>query len=317
MCYTPFLQVFGFLKSSYQKIKGGLTKTRQFLGARLRSLFKEPWSEESFDKLQQILYEADLGSELSLSMAEELRHFWRKNPDIAKEELLAFLQNQSMAILEKPPKVAAKSPPPGEPTVILIVGVNGSGKTTTLAKLAHLYQADGKKVLLAAGDTFRAAAIDQLSSWAERLHLPLVKSQPGGDPAAVAFDAVTSAKARNLDLTLIDTAGRLQNKTDLMRELEKVRKVVGKVVQGAPHETLLVLDVTTGQNALDQVEIFHSFTPLTGIILAKLDGSAKGGIALAIYQKWGIPIQWVGVGETIEDLMPFDPKAYAQALFEA
>lgn len=308
--------MFGFLKSSYQKIRGGLAKTRQFLGTKLRSLFKEPWTEESFDKLQQILYEADLGSALSLSLAEKLRHFWRKHPDIQEEKLIAFLQNEALAILEKPPNVEPKALSSKEPKVTLIVGVNGSGKTTTLAKLAHLYKQEGKTVLLAAGDTFRAAAIEQLTTWAERLELPLVKAQPGGDPAAVAFDAVTSAKAKKCDLVLIDTAGRLQNKTDLMRELEKVCKVTGKVISGAPHETLLILDVTTGQNALDQVETFHCFTPLTGIILAKLDGSAKGGIALAIYEKWGIPIQFVGVGEAVEDLMPFDPKAYAQALFE-
>jgi fused signal recognition particle receptor len=308
--------VFGFLKSSYQKIKGSLAKTGGLLGAKLRSLFKEPWTEESFEQLQQILYEADLGSHLSLGLAEELRRFWRKNPHISHEQLLLFLQKEALKILETPPKVHPKSPPAGEPAVILVVGVNGSGKTTNLAKLAHLYKQEGKKVLLAAGDTFRAAAIDQLSTWADRLQLPLIKSQPGGDPAAVAFDAITAAKARNLDLVLLDTAGRLQNKTDLMRELEKVCKVLGKVIPSAPHQTLLVLDVTTGQNALDQVEIFHSFTPLTGLLLAKLDGSAKGGIALAIYEKWQIPIQWVGVGEQIDDLMPFDPKAYVEGLFE-
>lgn len=169
--------------------------------------------------------------------------------------------------------------------------------------------------MLAAGDTFRAAAIDQLATWAQRLGIPIIKSTPGGDPAAVAFDAVSAAKARGIDTLLIDTAGRLQNKTDLMRELEKVQRVIQKVVPDAPHQTLLVLDATTGQNAVDQAEVFHSFTPLTGIILAKLDGSAKGGIALSIYKKLGIPVQWVGVGEKIDDLIPFDKEAYLDALF--
>jgi len=199
--------------------------------------------------------------------------------------------------------------------VVLIVGVNGSGKTTSIAKLARKLQEEGESLLLAAGDTFRAAAIDQLATWAERLDIPLIKSTPGGDPAAVAFDAATAAKARGVDTLIIDTAGRLQNKTDLMHELEKVGRVIKKVIPDAPHETLLVLDATTGQNALDQAEVFNTFTPLSGIILSKLDGSAKGGIALSIYQKLGIPIEWVGVGETLDDLVPFDKDAYADALF--
>lgn len=308
--------MFGFLKSSYQKIKGALSKTRSMLGQKLLGLFKEPWSEEAFEKLEQILYEADLGSVCSLQLAEAVRNYWRKHPHATQEELIAFLRNEALHILQMPPKTHAKEPALGEPYVILIVGVNGSGKTTSIAKLAHSYKQEGKKVLLAAGDTFRAAAIEQLATWADRLKLPIIQSKPGSDPSAVAFDALTAAKARGLDLALIDTAGRLQNKTDLMRELEKVCRVMKKVVPSAPHETLLVLDATSGQNAIDQAEIFHSFTPLTGIVLAKLDGSAKGGIALAIYQKLGIPIRWIGVGEQIDDLMPFDPTAYVEGLFE-
>lgn len=169
--------------------------------------------------------------------------------------------------------------------------------------------------MVAAGDTFRAAAIDQLATWAERLEIPIVKSSPGGDPAAVAFDAVSAAKARGIDTLLIDTAGRLQNKTDLMRELEKVVRVIQKVCPNAPHETLLVLDATTGQNAVDQAEVFNTFTPLSGLVLTKLDGSAKGGIVLSIYHKLGIPVEYVGVGEGVDDLMPFDKVAYLDALF--
>lgn len=308
--------MLGFFKSSYQKIKDSLAKTRSFLGKKLLSLFKQPWTEESFEKLEQILYEADLGTTCSTELTDKVCKFWKKNPHVSQEELIAFLQDEVLKILHVPPKVASKTPLPGEPLVILIVGVNGSGKTTSIAKLGHLYKEEGKKVLVAAGDTFRDAAIDQLSIWADRLHIPIIKSLPGSDPSAVVFDAVTAAKTRGFDVVLIDTAGRLQNKTDLMRELEKISRVTNKVLPGAPHETLLVLDATSGQNAIDQAEVFHSFTPLTGILLTKLDGSAKGGIALAIYQKFGIPIRFIGVGEQAEDLMPFDASAYAKALFD-
>ena len=207
------------------------------------------------------------------------------------------------------------SPSKTDPYVFLIVGVNGSGKTTSIAKLAKHFQSEGKKVLLAAGDTFRAAAIEQLATWAERLQMDIIKSKPGSDPSAVAFDALTAAKARGFDVVFIDTAGRLQNKTDLMQELEKIRRVCSKVVPTAPHETLLVLDATTGQNAIDQAKVFHAVTPLNGIVLAKLDGSAKGGIILSIYQDLGIPVRWVGTGEKADDLEPFDPIAYADSLF--
>ena len=279
------------------------------------TLFKGPINEETFDQLEQILYEADLGSSCALELVDETRTFLKKNHEASIEEILAFLHAKSLEMLSATPKVISKTPKPEDPRVILIVGVNGSGKTTSIAKLAYKLQSDGQSVLLAAGDTFRAAAIDQLATWAERLDVPIIKSTPGGDPAAVAFDAVQAAKARSIDTVLIDTAGRLQNKTDLMRELKKVHQVMQKVVPDAPHETLLVLDATTGQNAVDQAEVFHSFTPLTGIILAKLDGSAKGGIVLSIYNKLGIPVQWVGTGEKLDDLTPFDKMAYLDALF--
>ncbi|MBM3207003.1 MAG: signal recognition particle-docking protein FtsY, partial [Chlamydiae bacterium] len=175
---------------------------------------------------------------------------------------------------------------------------------------------EGKKVILAAGDTFRAGAIDQLSHWADRIGVDIIKSKPNGDPSGVAFDAISAAKARDCDVVIIDTAGRLQNKTDLMQELEKVRRICVRQIPDAPHQTLLVLDATTGQNAIDQAEIFHKFTPLTGIILTKLDGSAKGGIVLSIYKKLGIQVQWIGVGEGEDDLVSFNPKEYVDALFE-
>ncbi|MDN3506730.1 MAG: signal recognition particle-docking protein FtsY [Simkaniaceae bacterium] len=296
----------------FSKIKRALTKTRSAISGRITNLFKGPINEETFEELEQILYEADLGSEYAMELVEETRRFLKKNREAKIDEILSFLQEKALDALNSPTQVEKRS---GTPHVILVVGVNGSGKTTSIARLAKKLKSEGKSVLLAAGDTFRAAAIEQLTTWAERLDLPIIKSTPGGDPAAVAFDAVTSAKAKGVDVVLIDTAGRLQNKTDLMRELEKVVTVIKKVAPDAPHETLLVLDATTGQNAVDQAEIFHSFTPLTGIVLAKLDGSAKGGIVLSIYKKLGIPVQWVGIGEKEDDFMAFDPKAYSEALF--
>jgi fused signal recognition particle receptor len=200
--------------------------------------------------------------------------------------------------------------------VMLIVGVNGSGKTTSLAKLAHLLHSAGKKVLIGAADTFRAAAIDQLELWAKRIGVDIVKHQSHSDPSAVAFDAISAAKARGAEAVLIDTAGRLHNKTDLMHELAKIRRVCDKVCPGAPHETLLVLDATTGQNAIDQANTFHQFTPLTGLILTKLDGTAKGGIVVAIQRQLGLPIKFIGTGEGIDDLQPFDPQQFVKALFE-
>lgn len=305
--------MFKFLKDRFSKIRAALTKTRSAISGRIMSLFQKPWDESTFDHLEQILYEADLGTACTEELVVETKTFLKQNRDASTEEILSFLHSTALEMLEVEPKVKPKT---GSPQVILVVGVNGSGKTTSIAKLANVLKEEGQKVMLAAGDTFRAAAIDQLATWAERLNIPIIKSTPGGDPAAVAFDAVTAAKARAFDTVIIDTAGRLQNKTDLMRELEKVLRVIQKVVPDAPHQTLLVLDATTGQNAVDQAEVFNSFTPLTGIVLAKLDGSAKGGIALSIYKKLGIPVQWVGVGEKIDDLIPFDKEAYLDALFK-
>lgn len=305
--------MFKFLKDRFSKIRAALTKTRSAISGRIMSLFQKPWDESTFDHLEQILYEADLGTACTEELVDETKTFLKQNRDASTEEILSFLHSTALEMLEVEPKVKPKT---GSPQVILVVGVNGSGKTTSIAKLANVLKEEGQKVMLAAGDTFRAAAIDQLATWAERLNIPIIKSTPGGDPTAVAFDAVTAAKARAFDTVIIDTAGRLQNKTDLMRELEKVLRVIQKVVPDAPHQTLLVLDATTGQNAVDQAEVFNSFTPLTGIVLAKLDGSAKGGIALSIYKKLGIPVQWVGVGEKIDDLIPFDKEAYLDALFK-
>lgn len=282
---------------------------KSFLGKKIASLFSSPIDETAFAKLEEILYEADVGPAVAVELTDKLRCHMQKNKDPAS--VIPFLKGELLPLFTAPPEVAMKSP-----HVILIVGVNGSGKTTTVAKLARHYQKAGKKVLIAAGDTFRAAAVEQLELWANKLGIPLVRSQKHSDPAAVAFDALTAAKAREIDVVLIDTAGRLQTKTDLMQELAKLRRTCQKLIPNAPHETMLVLDATIGQNALDQARTFHSFTPVTGIILTKLDGSAKGGIAVAIQKELKIPILWVGLGEKEEDLTPFNAAEYLDALFE-
>jgi fused signal recognition particle receptor len=306
--------MFSFLKNSYQKIKSALSSTRSILGQRISSLFGKPWDESTFESLEQILYEADLGTLCVEDFISHLKSELRLRPQQDIGTILQILKKRALEILSAPPSVHPATPDEKEPLVILIVGINGSGKTTSIAKLALAFQKDGKKVLLGAGDTFRAAAIDQLALWAEKLSIDIVKSKPGGDPSAVAFDALTAAKARNIDIVLLDTAGRLQNKTDLMLELEKIQKTCKKLSPKAPHETLLILDATHGQNALDQAKTFHRFVPLTGLILTKLDGSAKGGIILSIYKELKIPIRWIGVGEKAEDLIPFEPEDYVEAL---
>lgn len=305
--------MFQFLKTGYDKIKQALSQTRSKLSQRLQALFSKPLSEETFDELEQILFESDLGTQCATSFVEHLKGHLKRHPVQTMDEILAVFHAFALSILNKAPSSPAVITE--KPHVILIVGVNGSGKTTSIAKLAARFQSQGKKVLLTAGDTFRAAAIEQLDTWAKRLEVDIVKSIPGADPAAVAFDGASAAVARGIDVVFVDTAGRLQNKVDLMKELEKVRRTLKKVIPDAPHETLLVLDATTGQNAVDQAKAFHAVTPLSGIVLTKLDGSAKGGIILSIYQELGLPVLWVGTGERMEDLEPFDPKAYVDSLF--
>ncbi len=309
--------MFGFLKSGFQKIKSALSRTRSLISGKIRQLFSVAVDENTLEALEKILYEADLGTECAADMTEEVRKFLRGNKDATSEEIINCLRNYAMKILSAPAKRQGGETKPGEPRVILITGVNGSGKTTSIAKLASFYRKEKHKVLLAAADTFRAAAIEQLEIWAERIGVTLIKGQSGSDPAAVVFDALTAAQARGCDTVFIDTAGRLQNKTELMQELAKIRKVTDRAIHGAPHETWLVIDATTGQNAVDQAITFDSFTPLTGLIVTKLDGSAKGGILLSVYRKLGVPILWVGTGEKEDDLMPFDAEAYVEGLFEA
>lgn len=297
--------MFQFLK----KITSPFARLKSTLGQKIKGLFSQKPPAEAFEELERLLYEADLGASLSSDIVEAVRA-WKKN-NSPETELLPFVKAALLKLFPPAPTQTL-----GSPHVILVVGVNGSGKTTSLAKLGKRYRDEGKKVIFGAADTFRAAAVEQLESWAAKLGVDLVKGQPGGDPAAVAFDTAQATLARKGEVALIDTAGRLQNRTDLMQELAKVRRALQKAIPGAPHETLLVLDATLGQNALDQARIFHQFTPLTGIILTKLDGSAKGGIAAAIQQQLKIPILWTGLGEGEEDLIPFNAEEYLDALLE-
>jgi fused signal recognition particle receptor len=308
--------MFGFFKNSYQKIKQALSKTRSALGMRISALFGRPWDDSTFDQLEQILYEADLGTACVEDFVSHLKSELRLKPTQDIKAILQILRLRASSLLGAPPSTTPILPQPQDPLVILIVGVNGSGKTTTIAKLALEFQKQGKKVLLGAGDTFRAAAIDQLTLWAEKLKVDIVKSKPGGDPSAVTFDAIQAAKTRGIDVVILDTAGRLQNKKDLMQELEKTKRVCQKLIPSSPHETFLVLDANTGQNALDQAQVFHQYVPLTGIILTKLDGTAKGGIILSIYKQLGVPVRWIGIGEKAEDLIPFETEPYVNALFD-
>lgn len=308
--------MFSFLKSGLSKIKKALSKTRAIFSDKLTALFKRPMNEETLEELERILFEADLGSKCALSFTDRIQKFAKKNKEASVKDFIDEMKSYAKEILNRETQIAAKEPS-SHVKMLLIVGVNGSGKTTSCAKLAKRFKTEGKSVLLAAGDTFRAAAIEQLEIWSQRLKIDIVKGQSGGDPSSVIFDALSAAKARNIDVVIADTAGRLQSKTDLMHELEKVRRVCKKFDENAPHETLLVLDATTGQNALDQAKIFNEFTPLDGLILTKLDGSAKGGIILAIREELNIPIKYIGVGESMDDLMPFDPDEYIEALFSS
>ena len=242
-----------------------------------------------------------------------LRNVINKKEIKSPEDLKPFLQKEITAILEKGENTMRTAE--AGPTVLLVIGVNGAGKTTTIGKLAAYYRGQGKNVLLAAADTFRAAAIDQLEAWGSRTGVPVIRHEEGSDPAAVAFDAVKAAVARKVDLLLIDTAGRLQTKSNLMQELEKINRVIGREIKGAPHETLLVLDATTGQNAISQAELFTKAAPITGVVLTKLDGTAKGGVVIGIKSQLAIPVKWIGVGESVEDLRPFVAQDFAKALF--
>lgn len=300
-------------RNLFNKIKAGLTKTRN-LFAGIADLFRLRGrvDQQFLDELEKRLYLADVGTQATTGIVERVRQAFRDKEITGEVE--AFVKKELRALLDHPSepiRFAATGP-----TVVLVAGVNGSGKTTSIAKLAKRYHTEGKKVLVAACDTFRAAAVEQLTIWSERIGCDIVKNQQGADPASVAHDACERAKARNVDLLIVDTAGRLHTQAHLMRELEKIQRVVQKQIAGAPHEVFLVLDATTGQNAITQAEMFSKSVRCTGIILTKLDGTAKGGAIFAIKQKLGLPVKFIGIGEGIDDLDPFDPDAYVEALFD-
>lgn len=308
--------IFQFLKSSYRKLTDMLARAGARLGSKIRALFGGGLNEETLDQLEKLFYEADLGVQTSHTLKEKVRKLHQQNPKLTTDGLLAGIRQEILAMLPPQSTQLATVNADEGPLVILIVGVNGNGKTTSVAKLAKRYHDDGQKVLIAAADTFRAAAIEQLELWAERLGIPLVKGNPKSDPAAVAFDAVSAGKARGAQVVIIDTAGRLHTKTPLMQELEKIRRSCRKVSPNSPHETLLVLDATTGQNAIDQARTFHKYTPITGLVLTKLDGTAKGGIVISIQRELGVPVKFIGIGEGADDLEVFDPESFVTALLE-
>jgi len=299
-------------------LRESLARTRgSFFGQISGLIGASDINDDLWDDLEALLIQADVGVDTTLSLVETVkdrvgREGITKAPDvkrILKEEMVSLLNNDSAApsVLDRKRLL----------TVILVVGVNGSGKTTTIAKLAKYFQAKGQQVTLAAADTFRAAAIDQLKVWGERAGVTVIAHQPGADPGAVVFDSIKSSQARGATMVIIDTAGRLHTKYNLMKELEKIRGIAAKQVHEAPHETLLILDATTGQNALNQARHFRESVGVTGVVLAKLDGTAKGGVVFAIARELGVPVRFVGTGERIEDLAEFDPQAFVDGLFEA
>jgi fused signal recognition particle receptor len=301
-----------------EKFKQGLSKTRDSFASRVNDLIARyrKVDEEFFEELEEILISADVGVNTVMELVDELKMEVKRRNIQDPKEMQAVIFEKLVEIYRGDDDAPAElNIQENGLTVILFVGVNGVGKTTTIGKLAHKLKSEGKTVMLAAGDTFRAGAIEQLEVWGERVGAEVIKQSAGSDPAAVIYDAIQAAKARNVDVLLCDTAGRLQNKVNLMKELEKVKRVIEREIPGAPHEVLLVLDATTGQNAMSQAKIFKEVTNVTGIVLTKLDGTAKGGIVLAIRNELHIPVKFVGLGEKMDDLQPFDPEQYVYGLF--
>ena len=306
--------------SLLDRLKQSVLKTRSQIVAKVEDLVS---GEKKIDpglltKLENVLLAADIGPKTTHQIMEAVRQKLDRHALSTAADLKAELRNQLLHVLRTLPSPNGATSPVQEtrPHVIFVVGVNGTGKTTTIGKLAHRLRQDGRSVVLAAGDTFRAAAIEQLAVWASRTGAEIIKTKSGGDPAAVVYDALTSARARNADVVIVDTAGRLHTKSNLMAELDKMKRTAAKVVPGAPHDVLLVMDATTGQNGLLQAREFTATAAVTGIVLTKLDGTAKGGIVVAITRELGLPVRYVGTGETMEDLVPFDAETFVSSLFD-
>ncbi|MEW5806658.1 MAG: signal recognition particle-docking protein FtsY [Acidobacteriota bacterium] len=302
------------LFDSFSRLINGLSKTRSSLYEKIRGVERDmaALDENFLERVEEILIEADVGIRVAGELVGALRDKIKQRRSLEKGEALVILKERIVTLLSQDrPSITLED---AIPFVTLIVGVNGGGKTTTAGKLAFRYLKDGKRVLLSAADTFRAAAAEQLRILSERIGSEIIVQADGADPAAVVFDSIRAAKSRNYDYLIIDTAGRLHTKSNLMKELEKIVKVTAREIPGAPHEVLLVIDATTGQNGLSQAKEFLKFTGVTGTVLTKLDGTAKGGIALAIRSEMGIPIKYVGVGETMDDLVDFSPEEYAEGL---
>ena len=296
-----------------QSIKQSLTRTRNAVFSRIAGLLHTTEvTDATWDELEELLIQADVGVDTTLYLVERLRTRVRDEAILRSDALQQALGQELRALLPDPTPLDLGGRPLD---VVLTVGVNGSGKTTSIAKLAHRYRQQGRRVLLAAADTYRAAAMDQLEIWAQRAGVDIVTGPEGGDPGAVVFDTLQAAQARGMDMVIVDTAGRLHTQYNLMAELRKVRKVAANNVAGAPHETLLVLDATTGQNALSQARHFQEAVEVTGAVLAKLDGTARGGMVFAIARELGLPVQFVGTGEHMEDIAPFDPDLFVEGLF--
>jgi len=299
-------------KGWFSRLRDGLGRSAQSIGTGITDIFtKKKLDAETLEELEDLLIASDLGVATARKVAERLAKT-KQDRDITAEEVRAVLAatvTETLAPVAKPLTITG-----AKPHVILMVGVNGTGKTTTIGKLARQFREEGRKVMLAAGDTFRAAAIEQLQVWGERSGVPVVTGAEDSDPAALAFDAMQRAKVEGMDVLLIDTAGRLQNKKALMEELAKIVRVIRKVDEGAPQDTVIVLDATTGQNAVNQVRVFREIVEVTGIVMTKLDGTAKGGVLVACAEEFGLPVHAIGVGEGVEDLQPFDPGQFARAL---
>ena len=302
--------------SLLDRLKSGVEKTRAGLVSRLEDALagKKEIDADLLDELEYTLISADIGVKTTNEILERIRQQVDRKLVGDAAELRGLIRQHLLEILQSTEHPVAHVDEP--PAVVMVVGVNGAGKTTSIGKLANRYKAEGRSVLLCAADTFRAAAVEQLEIWAERTATDVIRQQPGADPSAVLFDALQAARARKADYVIVDTAGRLQTKTNLMAELEKMRRTAGRVIPGAPHEVLLVLDATTGQNGLEQARRFTETSGVTGLVLAKLDGTAKGGVVVAIARELNLPIRYVGIGEKADDLLPFDPEKFIESLFE-